>query len=49
MDNVEYILCDEDGNELVVVESDRYCPVHRAELDREGVCPMDGLNWTIFS
>ena len=49
MDNVEWIICDEEGNDLVVLTSDRYCPVHSATLDREGVCPVDGLNWTVFS
>ena len=48
-DNVEMILCDEDGNDLVVVTSDRYCPIHGGTLDRDGWCRDCELDWTVFS
>jgi hypothetical protein len=36
------------GENLVLIEERSRCPVDRVELDDEGFCPVDGLNWEVW-
>ena len=48
-DLIESILCDADGNDLIVIESERRCPMHEDVVLRDGWCHECELDWTVFS